>query len=712
MAPDDEASRNGRTGSRGASAASARRTRDSGPLPPGGLLDLLSVSAVVLDNDGRIVFWSPQAGEVFGYTAEEALGQHAARLLVHPENSELVSRLFARVMGSGESWAGAFPVRHKDGGTRLVEFRNMRLTDDLGDVYALGIAADQVMLEGIEAKLALSDRLVSQSPIGVAFLDTDLRYLMVNPALERINGIPAEDHIGKRPSDIHPFDGIEGVEAALRQVLLTGEPLIDQYFVGRTLADPEHDHAWSVSYYRLEGANGRVLGVANSVVDVSERHRAAIEVDRARRRLSLIADASVRVGTTLEVERTAQELARVAVPELADVAAVDVLDSVLAFRRRGGRHEGPEVFRALAVASAYPTEVTAAADKVGDLAVYGTDRLITQCVHTGRPVVVPHTGPDDLLRIAPAPEAAAALARAGVHSYLAVPLIAHHEVLGAFDMIRTHNPLPFDADDVLLAGELASRAAVAIDNARWYQSVRNSAETLQRSLLPGRHPPLVGLEVASHYQPAEASSEVGGDWYDVIPLSGDRTALVVGDVMGSGIDAAAAMGRLRTATCAYADIDLAPHEVLRHLDKITSGLEHYIATSLYAVYDPHRHECRIANAGHLPPVLVRSGRTPELLDLPTGAPLGVGGVPFRTVTFDLHPGDRLVLYTDGLVETRHHSIDQRLDALLKSLDEPLRPLPDICAWLLETLRNPDDHDDVAILIAQSLPVTPGESTTK
>ncbi|MFE5038632.1 PP2C family protein-serine/threonine phosphatase [Streptomyces sp. NPDC056683] len=211
---------------------------------------------------------------------------------------------------------------------------------------------------------------------------------------------------------------------------------------------------------------------------------------------------------------------------------------------------------------------------------------------------------------------------------LAVPLIARNEVLGALDLLRARNPLPFDNEDVILAGELAARAAVAIDNARWHQSIRNAAETLQRSLLPGRPPQLAGLDIASHYQPAQASAEVGGDWYDVIPLTDDKTALVVGDVMGNGIDAAATMGRLRTATCAFADLDLAPDEVLQHLDKITRGLEHYIATCIYAIYDPHRHQCRIANAGHLPPVLIRTGQPPELLDLPTGTPLGVGGFPF------------------------------------------------------------------------------------
>ncbi|MEU3726692.1 SpoIIE family protein phosphatase [Streptomyces sp. NPDC031705] len=682
------------------------RERRAGPSPPGGLLDLLSVAAVVLDIRGRIVFWSPQAEDVFGYTAKEALGQYAA-MLVHDEHRDLVAGLFAEVMSTGASWAGAFPIRHKDGSTRLVEFRNMRLLDDLGDTYALGIAADQTTLQRVETDLALSKRLVSQAPIGIALLDTDLRYLLINPALERINGTPAADHLGRHPRDVLAFLDAETIESVLRQVLLTGTPVIDQYTVGRTPADPDHDRAWSVSYFRIESADGRVIGVATSVVDVTERHQAATEADRARRRLAVIADASARVGTTLDVEHTARELVDVAVPDLADIATVDLLDDVLAFRPApSAREPGPETFRALAVATAYATPAATAALQAGDLAAYGADRLITRCVHTGQPMVIAHADGNDYRHIARDAEAAEAFAETGVHSYLAVPLIARHEVLGVLDLVRARNPLPFDEDDVLLAGEIAARAAVAIDNARWHQSVRNTAETLQRSLLPGHPPPLAGLTVASLYQPAQATHEVGGDWYDVIPLTGDKTALVVGDVMGNGIDAAATMGRLRTATCAFADLDLAPDEVLLHLDKITQGLEHYIATCIYAVYDPHTHRCHIANAGHLPPVLTPAGRPAELVELPTGAPLGVGGVPFHTTSFAFAPGDRLLLYTDGLVETRHHPIDERLQTLLDILREPRRALNDTCPWLLRALRHPDDHDDVALLIAEATASAP------
>ncbi|MFD8308636.1 SpoIIE family protein phosphatase [Streptomyces sp. NPDC059690] len=670
--------------------------------PPTRLLDVLSVAATVVDADGRIVFWTPQAEELFGYSAQEALGKYAARLFIHPEHLKAVVRLFTEVLETGRSWAGAFPIRHKDGSTRLMEFRNMRLQDDLGDLYALGIAADHNLLQRVETDLALCEKLIDQSPIGLALLDPDLRHLLVNPALARIDGMPAEDHVGRGLRETLPLPDIDTIESALRRVLTTGMPLLDQYHVGRLSVDAEHDRAWSLSFYRLEDPGGRVLGAALSVVDVTERHRAAAEADRARRRLALIAEASVRVGTTLEVEETARELAEITVPQLADVVAVDILDSALACRRSRRPDDGPELFRALALKAAHPSEALRAADPPGGLAAYDGDRLVTLCVHSGRPVLVRHVDAQDLPRIARDAEAGSLLARAGVHSYLAVPLIAHGEVIGALDLKRTSNPIPFDEDDVVLATELAGRAAVAIDNARWFQSVRNTALTLQRSLLPDHPPEHSGLELASRYQPAQATSEVGGDWYDVIPLSDDKTALVVGDVMGNGIDAAATMGRLRTATCAYADLDLAPADVLQHLDKITCDLEHYIVTCLYAVYDPRTRLCRLANAGHMPPAVAHPGRAPELLDLPSGAPLGVGGVPFEASTVRLDPGDLLVLYTDGLVETRHHPIDDRLDALLGFLDEPQRPLEETCDLLLYGLRHPDDYDDVALLIARAV----------
>ncbi|MDC2954831.1 SpoIIE family protein phosphatase [Streptomyces gilvifuscus] len=667
---------------------------------PSGLLDVLGMASVVLDAEGRIVLWSPQAEELFGYPAREALGQYAARIMVHEQHLDLVIKLFADVMVTGQSWAGAFPIRRKDGSTRLVEFRNMRLLDDRGDVYALGLCADRSTVRRLERDVALSTRMIAQSPIGLAVLDIDLRYVSVNPALERLNGVPAEKHIGRSMREVLPHLDVDAIEAAALDVLRGGRPLVDQLAVGRTPADPAREHAWTISLYRLEDAVGTVLGVAAMVVDVTEQHRAGVEAEAARRRLAVIADATTRIGTTLELERTARELAEVAVPELADVAAVDLLDAVVAGRRSVFGPTEPAVIRALAVRADDEPEALRAADPPGQVARYGPERLVTECVRTGRPVMLARVEEADLPRIARSAEAAELLARAGVHSYLAVPLIARGEVLGALDLKRTRNAQPFTEDDLLLARELASRAAVQIDNARWYQNARDTALTLQRSLLPS-HPAVTGgLEVASRYQPAGATSEVGGDWFDVIPLDGGKTALVVGDVMGSGITAAATMGRLRTATNTLASLDLDPARLLEHLDRITEDLDHSIATCVYAVHDPALRQCRIANAGHLPPVRLREGRPPELLELPTGAPLGVGGVAFSTTTVDLGPGDRLVFYTDGLVETRQHPLDERLDALLSLLDGPDRPLEEVCDLLLRTLHQPDNSDDVALLIAR------------
>ncbi|MFE6093944.1 SpoIIE family protein phosphatase [Streptomyces massasporeus] len=671
---------------------------------PSGLIDLLGVAAVLVEADGRIDMWSPQAEELFGYTFDEAVGQYAVALLLHDEHREAGLALFAEVMETGRGWAGPFPVRRKDGSTRTVEFRNMRLTDSLGDHYALGLATDRATVRQVERKVALSSQLVTQAPIGLSVLDTELRYVAVNGALAAMHGVPEADHMGRHFREILPGAPFTTAENQMREVLETGRPLVDEQVVGRTRADPDNDHAWAVSLYRLEDQSGQVLGIANVVVDVTDRYESARQADRAQRRLRLMADGSARIGTTLEVERTAQELADVLVPDLADMIGVDLLDSVLR-TGRPDRGDGPALFRALAVKTAYPTGASEAIIAPGHLTTYHTDHPAAHCVRTRKPQLITHLEIGDLSRIAADAAAAGLLAEAGVHTDMAVPLIARGEIIGVMGLARARNPQPFDEDDLTLASELASAAALSIDNAVLHQHIRKAAETLQRSLLPRPSPRRPGLQIAARYRPAQAFSEVGGDWYDIIPLSGDRTALAVGDVMGSGIPAATTMGRLRTATSTLADLDLAPSRILTHLDKITQGLDPYIATCVYAVYDPHERRLHVSCAGHLPPVLVRAGRPPELLDLPTGTPLGVGSGPFETSSLEMNPGDQLILYTDGLVETRDDPIDKRLDHLLRLLAPPHPSAEETCDRLLQELRHPADHDDVALLIAHAQPLT-------
>ncbi|MET8177587.1 SpoIIE family protein phosphatase [Streptomyces sp. NPDC005336] len=664
---------------------------------PGGVLDLLRVAAVVLDGDGRIALWSPEAELLFGYRAAEALGRRADRLLVHTSDRRSAVDLFARVR-AGDTWAGVFPVRHRDGSTLQVEFRTMGLRDVHGEVYALGLAADEGTVRRLETDLAVSGFLVKQSPVGLAVFDTELRWVRANPSLQRMTGVTEPLVRGRRIAEVLPELDTEAIEGAMRHVLESGEPLLDQQGIGRTPADPDHDHAWSESYYRLEDPSGRVLGIAVSVIDVSKRHRATSEIAEARERLAVIADAGVRIGTTLDLRQTAQELADVTVPRLADLAAVDVLDAVVHREAMARvRTDGSARFRALAVAAGYPTEAVHAADPVGEIARYDPTRMITQCVRDAQPIFVPYVTEQDVRRIARDEAAAEMLLREGVHSYLAAPLIARGSVLGTLSLHRTVNPKPFDEQDLTLACELAIRAALCIDNARLYGRERDAALTLQRSLLSQQPRDLDGLEIASRYLPAVSAA--GGDWFDVLPLQDGKVGLVVGDVMGKGIHAAAIMGQLRTATRAFSQLDMRPVELLGHLDEITRTLGESIATCLYAVCDPHTGHCELSTAGHLPPVLAHPRGDAELIDIPTGAPLGVGGVPFSAVHCELSEGAVLALFTDGLVEKRHQSLDVGLHTLVQLLRRHHGSLERICDQVLAALHGAPD-DDVALLLAR------------
>ncbi|MFA0840122.1 SpoIIE family protein phosphatase [Streptomyces rochei] len=675
--------------------------QDGAVSEPSGLLDLLGVAAAVLDDEGRITLWSPEAERLFGYSSAEALGRYAADLLIDPLHRSQVLDLFARVL-SGESWAGGFPIRCKDGTVRQTEFRNVPLQDDQHHAYALGIATDQKQLRELETGLALTSRLFHHAPFGVAVLDPDLRYMLVNPVLEKIHGKPAGETVGRHPSEVIPVPDTSRIEAAMHRVLATGEPLLNQSTLSTTPSDPDPraEHAWSASYYRLQDQRGHILGVAVTVVDDTERHRAAAEAGRVRGRLATLAEAGMRIGSSLDLDRTAHELADIAVDDLADVAAVDVLDVIFTAADPAVPDPGQgTAFRPLAVAARPPTDAVRAADPVGESVIYAADRLVTQCVRTGRPVLVPHLTAESFRRLGTRPDSGI-LDRAGAHSYLAVPLRAHGCVLGALSLLRVHDPRPFDEDDRDFAVELADRAAICVDNARWYRHERDTALALQRSLLPHRAPDRPGLGIATRYRPADDTSEIGGDWYDVLPLAGDGTALVIGDVMGSGATAAATMGQLRTATRALARLDLPPGAVLSGLDSLAEDLDSSFATCTYLTCRPAAGTCEIATAGHLPPVVIRPDGTTGLIDPAPGPPLGIGGTTFTTHRFTLAPGSRVLLYTDGLVETRTDPIDDRLQLLLDLLTRHAhRELEDTCDLLLEELRHPGSRDDVALLLA-------------
>jgi len=286
--------------------------------------------------------------------------------------------------------------------------------------------------------------------------------------------------------------------------------------------------------------------------------------------------------------------------------------------------------------------------------------------------------------------------------------------MGVAVFLRGQRPQPFTEDDVLLAEELTARAALSLDNARRYTRERTIALALQRSLLPHRLARQPAVEVASRYLPASAHAGIGGDWFDVIPLSGARVALVIGDVVGHGIRASATMGRLRTAVRTLADIDLPPDELLTRLDDLVSRISSEAeadrgedsaddigATCVYAVYDPVSRRCTLARAGHPVPALVTPEGAVSFLDLPAGPPLGVGGLPFESAEIELPAGSILALFTDGLLESRDHDIDAGFERLRQALSTQVRSLETTCDNVLDAALPERPVDDVALLIART-----------
>nr|WP_208778937.1 SpoIIE family protein phosphatase [Streptomyces griseorubiginosus] len=429
----------------------------------------------------------------------------------------------------------------------------------------------------------------------------------------------------------------------------------------------------------------------------------------ARRRLEWLHDAGVRVGTTLDVTRTAEELAEVTVPRFADFLAVDLPDAVLR-----GEEPGPlgadTPLRRVALGAVHEESHLYG---VGDTVEYVPSTPQAQSLESRRSVLEPVLA-DAGGWIAQDPSRLERTLAAGIHSLITVPLRARGTTLGVVSFYRSEKPAPFEDDDLSLAQELVGRAAICIDNARRYTREHNTALALQRSLLPKGRPEQSAVEAAYRYLPAQAG--VGGDWFDVIPLSGARVALVVGDVVGHGLHAAATMGRLRTAVHNFCSLDLPPDDLLTHLDDLVGRLDRgegwavdstqadsgiVGATCLYAVYDPVSRRCTLTRAGHPLPAVVRPDGTVDFVDLPSGPPLGLGGMPFETAELELAEGSQLVLYTDGLVEDRLRDIDSGLDRLRSVLAVADRAPEDTCEAVLDALLPARPGDDVALLVART-----------
>ncbi|GAA2925434.1 SpoIIE family protein phosphatase [Streptomyces mexicanus] len=653
--------------------------------------DEAATARAVVDEHGVLVEWSEGARRLLGWAPEEVLARPAATLLADG----------ARVGPPEEHrWSGTLPLRHRDGHAVSVWVLAHRQPADGGSGNWLVVCP----LRGDDAPDPddpLSQARLVQSPCAVAIYDDRLRLHAVNDAMAQVLGAPGERLRGLRLPEIGGRPESDDIEEHMLQVLGTGR---GQDVRTYARSGDGGTSAWLARLSPITDADGRVRGVCVAVHDFTDQYR-------ARQRLQLVNEAGARIGTTLDVTRTAQELADVCVPVLADFVSVQLVDPPEPDAELPiGPPQMPVALRRVAHRSITPAEPEALS-AVGDSEVYPAASPQAVALLTGQAIVVAKASGDMEKWFAWDPGRVRLIERLGIHSTMSVPIRARGIALGVAVFTRFAQPAGFTADDVLLAEDVTARAAVCIDNARRYSRERETALALQRSLLPRTLPRTAAVEAASRYLPA-ARSRMGGDWFDVIPLSGMRVALVVGDVLGHGVQASATMGRLRTAVRTLADIDLAPDELLTHLDDVVVRMSEEAggegrpgevgATCLYAVYDPVSRRCSLARAGHPSPVLVPPGGPPQVIDLPAGPPLGLGGLPFEAVDLHLPEGSVLSFYTDGLIEHRERSVEAGRRLLCTALAERTGGLEETCDRVLQTLLpGVGSTDDAALLLART-----------
>ncbi|MEG8274802.1 SpoIIE family protein phosphatase [Streptomyces sp. AHA2] len=671
--------------------------------------------AVVVDAGGAVMVWSDGARLLLGFDSADVVGRPVTDLLAAglPKSTR-------RHLADGRRWAGEVALRHRDGDRVVVRLQGTPLLDaDGGRLWLVTGTAPVHRTGPVEpATLPLWDLALAQLPVPVAVYDRDARLVAANEAMAEVMGRTEEEMKGLTLWEIEPNPPFDEYDRLQREVLRTGETIFHER---RSKAPGEiRRHAWSMFMSPLKDETGAVRGMSATVFDTTEQYW-------ARRRLVVLNEASTRIGSTLDVTRTAEELAEVAVAGgFADFVTVDLLESVAVGDEPGPlpRDTSVTVRRTAqrSVLEGCPESVVPS----GGTTRYPVGTLPLRTLAGGR--ATRHRPGDPELRewIASSPARAESVARHMIHSVMLAPLRARGVTLGLVHFLRHRTAEPFSEDDLLLAEEIVTRAAVSVDNARRYTRERRTALALQRSLLPRRPPRLAAVDVAYRYLPTGSGADIGGDWFDVIPLSGARVALVVGDVVGHGVHASATMGRLRTAVRTLADVDLPPDELLTQLDDLVIRLDREEgpdargsgaqsgqvgATCLYAVYDPVSRRCTAARAGHPPPALVTPGGAVRLMDLPAGPPLGLGGLPFEAVELQLEEGSLLALYTDGLVTTPEHDIENGVGLLCRALGDRAGTLDETCDRVLHTLLDGRPADDIVLMLARTAALDAGRVRT-
>lgn len=686
----------------------------TGDVPPPEQLTRLArhlPTAVTVIAAGVVLEHNRAAELLYGHPAEAVVGRSFVETLFDEDDRAAMAKVLAELDDAGAD--GNWRVQRADGSLLVSSFRLERLGDGVAAWIATD-AVDQGLAEQERAVLlsaehaarteaeqtsALLEAVLGAAPIGIAVFDLALCYVQVNAALAKIDGASIEDHLGRTPDELLILP--PEVTADLRRVTTTGRTVLGRTVVAESLADPGEERHLSFNHYPVRGAGGAIIGAGSTVVDVTEAKRNELEraalleqAEAAQERLAVLATASSVMTTTLEADALIERLARVLTPSVCDLCVIELTGD----------------------------------DGVGQLAVAARRRdverplgraLRSRAQHVGATALLALAGGtparlfDDLAAIqAPlervlGPEVGALVRSMALQVAVVAPIEARGRVHGRLAMASASRSLSYDELD--LAVELGHRAALVLENAQAFRQQRSLAEKLQRSLLP-TIPPIPRLDIAVRYLAATVGAEIGGDWYDVVEVRPGRVDIVIGDVEGHDLDAAVAMGQIRSSLRAYAlATDSPPAHVLDLVDRLVTSQSLRRSSCVLATIDLDRDVMRWSNAGHLPPLLVVGDDVRFLADRHGGL-LGVPrpGHARRDSEVELPPGASVVLYTDGVVERRGEDIDRGLarlrSAVAKATADPATTPDEVSEQILAAMFPVQTRaDDVAVLVLRRSP---------
>lgn len=648
------------------------------------------LGAAVLDADGTVAAWSDQAAALLDLPADDVIGHPFRRLLIDAPGFPLL----AHPPASGVAY-----LRHGSTGRVQVSMHLIGLHAE-SPRYLLLLTPAETAAEWGHA-MSLLRAILRQDTLGLGIHGSDLRVVLTNVTPQGLQAPPVAP--GHQLRDYLAESDAADIESVFLQVMRTGQPIVSHKQRTRAYHAPHRYWDFSVSAFRLEDAQDQPIGVAALVSDITEQ-------ERIRRHRELLHRAAVHIGPSMNANHISLALAKVVVNGLADLATVDLYQPVLLGdippTDPGGGKTGFARVAATATTGQWPAELL----QVGGAYPTLPDSPRLRQLQQGHALILDRKQVEQALGDA---RLVKLMVPAEATSLAVSPLLARGSLLGSVTAWRTSGSDPFDQSELELLSEIASRAALGIENARRYTREHIAAVTLQERLLPPPHTDMLGAETAGAYRSADGGEGVSGDWFDVIDLPSLRVAFVIGDVTGHGLAAAATMGRLRTAVQTYADLELAPGELLAQVEHLVERLaaetapeqrDTVGATCLYAVYDPTTCQCTLASAGHPPPILITPNGATRVLDLPLNPPLGVGWAPFQSISIEVEPGSVLAMYTDGLfqLDRRNRDLDlDRVQSELAASGGQALSLREWCNSLAPDATNITLPDDFAILLART-----------